>query len=47
MGAVSVMNRGRVWVKNDLHPDLKLVVASLATSMLLRHNMEAAAQAGK
>lgn len=40
IGAVSTLNKGRVWLKNDIHPDLKLVVSSLATSLLVRHSLE-------
>lgn len=39
IAAVSTMNKGRVWIKNDLHPDLKLVVSSLSTSLLVRESL--------
>lgn len=39
IGAVSTMNYGKVWIKNDISADLKLVVSSVATSLLVRHNI--------
>lgn len=39
IGAVSTMNNGRVWIKNDLSADLKLVISSVATSLLVRHDI--------
>lgn len=40
IGAVETINNGKVWFKNDLPEDLKLVLASLSSSLLLRTNME-------
>ncbi len=39
IGAISNINRGKVWIKNDIAPDLKLVVSSIATSLLVRANL--------
>jgi len=39
IAAVSTMNKGKVWIKNDLAPDLKLVVSSVSTSILLRNSL--------
>ncbi len=39
IGAISNINRGKVWIKNDISPDLKLIVSSLATSLLIRSNL--------
>jgi hypothetical protein len=38
LGAVSLMNRGEVRLADGVDPELKLVVASLATGLLLRHS---------
>ena len=40
IGAVETVNNGKVWFKNDLPDDLKLVLASLSSSLLLRTNLE-------
>lgn len=40
IGAVETINNGKVWFKKDLADDLKLVLASLSSSLLLRTNME-------
>ena len=40
IGAVEIINNGKVWIKNDLPDDLKLVLASLSSSLLLRTSME-------
>ena len=40
IGAVETINNGKVWFKNDLSVDLKLVLASLSSSLLLRTNLE-------
>lgn len=40
IGAVETINHGKVWFKKDLPEDLKLVLASLSSSLLLRTNLE-------
>lgn len=40
IGAVSTMNNGQVWMKNDISPQLKLVISSISTSLLLRHSLQ-------
>lgn len=40
LGAVSLVNRGEVRLRNDLDPEVRLTVASMATALLLRHNPE-------
>lgn len=40
VGAVEIVNNGNVWVKNNLSDDLKLVLASLSSSLLLRTSLE-------
>ena len=40
IGAVEIVNNGKVWIKNDLPADLKLVLASLSSSLLLRTSLE-------
>jgi hypothetical protein len=40
IGAVETINNGKVWFKNDLQDDLKLVLASLSSSLLLRTSLE-------
>jgi hypothetical protein len=40
VGAVSTVNNGRVWIKDNLHPELKLVLASVSSGLMLRHNVE-------
>ena len=39
IGAVSTMNNGRVWLNNELSAELKLVISSVATSLLVRSNI--------
>ena len=39
IGAVETINNGKVWLKNDLQADLKLVLASLSSSLLLRTSL--------
>lgn len=41
IGAVSVLNKGRVWIKDTLDSDTKIILASLSTSLLARLNIEA------
>ena len=40
IGAVETINKGKVWIKDDLPDDLKLVLASLSSSLLMRTNLE-------
>jgi len=40
IGAVSTINNGRVWLKNDIDDNTKLVLASIASSLLVRHSMQ-------
>jgi hypothetical protein len=40
IGAVEIVNNGRVWLKNDLPDNLKLVLASLSSGALLRTNLQ-------
>jgi hypothetical protein len=39
VGAVSCFNNGKVWMKDDLNPDIKLVISSISTSLLVKHNL--------
>ena len=39
IGAVFSVNNGKVWIRNDIRDDLRPVVASLASSLLLRHSL--------
>ena len=40
IGAVEIVNNGKVWFKNDLSDDWKLVLASLSSGLLLRTSLE-------
>ncbi len=40
IGAVSTLNNGQVWMKNDVSPQLKLAVSSISTSLLVRHSLQ-------
>ncbi len=40
VGAVSILNNGQVCMKNDISPQLKLVISSISTSLLLRHSLQ-------
>lgn len=40
IGAVSVKNNGKVWLRNDLTAEEKLVVSSLATALILRRTVK-------
>jgi len=40
IGAVSTINNGTVWLDRDLDPEIRIVVASLATALLLRTDVE-------
>lgn len=40
IGAVSTLNNGRVWFKEDISSDQKLIIASISTSLLVRHSMQ-------
>ena len=39
IAAVSLLNNGRVWLRNDLSDDVKLVLSSVMTSLMVRHSM--------
>lgn len=39
IGAVATVNNGKVWIKENLHPELKLVLASISSGLMLRNNM--------
>ncbi|MCE7065514.1 hypothetical protein [Dyadobacter sp. CY326] len=41
IGAVSTINNGKVWFKNGLSDDLKLILASVSSGLMLRNNVEA------
>jgi len=38
--AVSTINNGRVWLKDDIEEDLKLVLASISTALLVRQSLD-------
>lgn len=40
VGAVSTTNNGKVWLKNALSEDLKLVLASVASGLMLRNSVQ-------
>lgn len=40
VGAVSTVNRGKVWLDKNLDPQTRIVIASLATGLLLRTDVE-------
>jgi hypothetical protein len=40
VGAVSTLNRGRVWIDESLDGEAKLVISSIATGLLLRTDVE-------
>lgn len=40
IGTVSTINNGKVWLKKDLPDDLKLVLASVSSGLMLRNNVE-------
>jgi len=40
IGAVSTINSGTVWLDRDLDPEIRIVVASLSTALLLRTDVE-------
>jgi len=41
LGAVSVVNNGKVWLKNDLSEEMKLVLSSVSSALLSRQSMSA------
>jgi hypothetical protein len=43
IGAVSTINNGRVWIKNDIDEDIKLILSSISSSLLVRNSMEESA----
>jgi hypothetical protein len=40
IGAVSTINKGRVWLVKDLSEELKLILAAVSTGILLRRDIE-------
>ncbi|HQU59573.1 MAG TPA: hypothetical protein PLU64_10260, partial [Saprospiraceae bacterium] len=40
IGAVETLNNGRVWLKDGLAPELRLVLGSVAAALLLRSELE-------
>ncbi|KQS33395.1 hypothetical protein [Dyadobacter sp. Leaf189] len=40
VAAVSTINNGKVWFKKELDPNLKLVLASVSSGLMLRNNMD-------
>ena len=40
IGAVSIINNGRVWMREDLDEEMKLVLASLSSGLMVRNNIE-------
>ena len=44
IGAVSTINNGKVWLKNTLHPELKLVLASVSSGLMLRNSVREEAE---
>lgn len=41
VGAVETLNNGRVWLKDGLAPELRLVLGSVSAALLLRSELEA------
>ena len=41
VGAVETLNNGRVWLKDSLAPELRLVLGSVSAALLLRSELEA------
>ncbi|GGC02007.1 hypothetical protein GCM10011325_31340 [Dyadobacter sediminis] len=40
IGAVSTINNGKVWIRKELDDDLKLVLASISSGLMLRNSLE-------
>ena len=40
IGAVSTINNGKVWLQKDLSDDLKLILASVSSGLMLRNHIE-------
>lgn len=40
IGAVSTINNGKIWIKNNLTDDIKLVISCISTSLLVRENLQ-------
>lgn len=40
LGAVELLNRGKVWIQPDLEPNQALLVSSLSSALLLYQNLE-------
>ena len=43
VAAVSTVNKGTVWIDESLDAELKTVIAGIATGLLLRNDVEQAA----
>ena len=39
IAAVSCLNDGRVWMKDDISAEIKLAVSSISTALLVKHNL--------
>ena len=39
IGAVSLLNNGKVWIRNELSADKKLVLTSVMTGLMVRHGL--------
>ncbi len=40
IGAVSLLGKGRVWLRQSLDEDTRLVVASVATALMVRQSLK-------
>lgn len=40
IGAVSVLGKGRVWLRQSLDADTRLVVAGVATALMVRQSLK-------
>ncbi|WP_025763662.1 hypothetical protein [Dyadobacter tibetensis] len=40
IGAVSIIDAGKVWTRDNIHPEIKLVLASVYSGLLLRNNLQ-------
>jgi hypothetical protein len=38
VGAVQIFNNGKVWIRNGLLEEQKLVLAALSTALMIRNN---------
>lgn len=41
IGALSLLEERKVWLRNDLSPELKLVLSSLSSALLMRQSLQA------